>query len=97
MSEDIEFEEEEFTTQFNGGTMLHIAAQTRSHWKWVAGFLVTVIVVVAMDSYFTFLRKQMIDQGITPGDLAALARIGVVYAGLIFIQAAGVFTFIYLV
>ena len=50
----------------------------------------------ASDSYFTYLRKQIIDQGITPGDTAALARIGVIYAVLIVVQAAGVFAFIYL-
>ena len=96
MADDIEFEEEEFTTQFNGRTLLRILAQTKPHWKWVVGFLVTVTFVASLDSYFTFLRKQMIDQGITPGDTAALARIGVLYAVMIFFQAAGVFSFIYL-
>jgi ATP-binding cassette, subfamily B, bacterial len=78
MADEIEFEEEEFTTRFNGQTMLRILAQVRPHWKWVAGFLVTITLVAGMDSYFTFLRKQIIDQGITPGDTAALARIGVI-------------------
>ena len=96
MADEIEFEEEEFTTKFNGQTMLRILAQTRPHWKWVAGFLVTVTLVAGSDAYFTFLRKQIIDLGITPGDTAALARIGVIYAVMIVFQAAGVFTFIYL-
>ncbi len=96
MSDEIEFEEEEFTTQFNGQTILRILAQTRPHWKWVAGFLITVTLVAGLDSYFTFLRKQLIDQGITPGDTTALARIGAIYAVMIFFQAAGVFSFIYL-
>jgi ATP-binding cassette, subfamily B, bacterial len=96
MSDEIEFEEEEFTTQFNGQTIMRILAQTRPHWKWVAGFLVTVTLVAGLDAYFTFLRKQIIDMGITPGDTAALARIGAIYAVMIVLQAAGVFTFIYL-
>ena len=96
MADEIEFEEEEFTTRFNGQTLLRILAQVRPHWKWVAGFLVTITLVAASDAYFTFLRKQIIDQGITPGDTAALARIGVIYAVLIVFQAAGAFTFIYL-
>src|SRR5512136_237495 len=96
MADEIEFEEEEFTTQFNGRTLLRILAQTRPHWKWVVGFLIAVTLVAGLDSYFTFLRKQTIDQGITPGDTAALARIGAVYAVMTVFQAASVFTFIYL-
>jgi len=96
MSDEIEFEEEEFSTQFNGQTLVRIMAQTRPHWKWVVGFLVTVTLVAASDAYFTYLRKQIIDLGITPGDTAALVRIGVIYGVMIIFQAAGVFTFIYL-
>ena len=80
MADEIEFEEEEFTTKFNGQTIIRILAQTRPHWKWVAGFLILITVVAAMDAYLTYLRKQIIDLGITPGDTAALARIGVIYA-----------------
>lgn len=96
MSDEIEFEEEEFTTQFSGQTIRRILAQTKPHWKWVVGFLVTITFVAGLDSYFTFLRKQMIDMGVTPGDTAALVRIGVIYFVMIFFQAAGVFAFIYL-
>ena len=96
MSDEIEFEEEEFSTQFNGQTLVRIMAQTRPHWKWVVGFLVTVTLVAASDAYFTYLRKQIIDLGITPGDTATLVRIGVIYGVMIIFQAAGVFTFIYL-
>ena len=96
VSDEIEFEEEEFTTQFNGQTIIRILAQTRPHWKWVVGFLVTVTLVAASDAYFTYLRKQIIDLGITPGDTAALIRLGVIYGVMIIFQAAGVFAFIYL-
>ena len=96
MADDIEFEEEEFTTQFNGQTMLRILALTKPHWKWVAGFLITITLVAGMDAVFTYLRKQFIDSGITPGDTAALARLGAIYGVMTIIQAAGVFTFIYL-
>jgi ATP-binding cassette subfamily B protein len=96
MADEIEFEEEEFTTQFNGRTMLRILAQTKPHWKWVAGFLVAVTLVAGLDAIFTYLRKQFIDAGITPGDTAALARLGAIYAVVIIFEALGVFTFIYL-
>ena len=96
MANDFEFEEEEFTTQFNGRTFLRILALTRPHWRWVAGFLLTVAVVSAMDSYFTFLSKRIVDEGILAGDRAALVEIMTIYGLLIFVQAAGVFGFIYL-
>ena len=96
MANDAEFEEEEFTTQFNGQTIKRILLQTKPHWKWVAGFLIAVAVVVALDAYFTYTRGLFIDEGITPRDPAALTRLGSLYAVMIVFQAAGVFGFIYL-
>jgi ATP-binding cassette subfamily B protein len=90
------FEEEEFTTQFNGRTVLRILAQTRPHWKWVVGFLVTIVIVSFLDGYFTFLSKQIVDEGIIAGDKAALLMIVTEYALLIVVQAVLVFIFIYL-
>jgi len=90
------FEEEEFTTEFNGQTLLRILAQARPHWKWVVGFLLTVALVSAVDSYFTFLSKRIIDEGILAGDKTALTGIVTVYGSLIVAQAAAVFGFIYL-
>ena len=69
------FEEEEFTTQFNGRTLRRILAQTRPHWTWVAGFLVLITIVSVLDGYFTFLSKRIIDQGILAGDQPALMRL----------------------
>ncbi|HZY44060.1 MAG TPA: ABC transporter ATP-binding protein, partial [Anaerolineae bacterium] len=83
MPDDYEFEEEEFTTQFNGQTLRRILAQTRPHWKWVAGFLIAVGLVVLLDSIFTYLRKQMLDQGITAGDQEALTQIMTIYGLMI--------------
>jgi ATP-binding cassette subfamily B protein len=91
-----EFEEEEFTTQFNGRTILRILAQIKPHWKWVVGFILTVALVSALDSYFTFLSKRIIDEGIVAGDRAALTRIVTSYGLLIVVQASGVFGFIFL-
>jgi ATP-binding cassette subfamily B protein len=91
-----EFEEEEFTTRFSGRTVLRILAQTRPHWRWVVGFLATIALVSTLDSYFTFLGKQIIDLGILPGDMDALIRVVITYGLLIIVQAVGVFGFIYL-
>ncbi|MEJ2556455.1 MAG: ABC transporter ATP-binding protein [Anaerolineae bacterium] len=93
---DFEFEEEEFNAQFNGKTILRILSQTRPHWKWVAGFMLTVAMVSFLDSYFTFLSKRIIDEGIVAGNRAALTRIVITYGSLIVVQASGVLSFIFL-
>jgi ATP-binding cassette subfamily B protein len=93
---DFEFEEEEFSTQFNGRTLLRILRQATAHWHWLIGFLVTIALVSALDSYFTFLSKRIVDEGILAGDKAALSQIVTQYGLLIFVQAAGVFGFIFL-
>ena len=59
-----EFEEEEFDTQFNGRTVLRILAQARPHWRWLVGFVLAIAVVAAVDSYLTFLSKQIVDKSI---------------------------------
>ena len=91
-----EFTEEEYTTQFNGRTVVRILVQTKPHWPWVMGFVLMIATVAALDSYFTFLSKRIIDEGILGRDLATLYRLVTVYAGLIFVQAGAVFGFIYL-
>jgi ATP-binding cassette subfamily B protein len=96
VSDEFEFEEEEFTTQFNGRTLLRILALTKPHWPWVVGFVVAIAAVSALDSYFTFLSKRMIDEGILPGDKEVLTRIVLTYGSLIVVQAAGALGFIYL-
>jgi len=96
VSEEFEFEEEEFTTQFNGRTMLRILALAKPHWPWVVGFLIAVALVSTLDSYFTFLSKQMVDEGIVPGNREVLTRIVLTYGALIVVQAVGVLGFIYL-
>ncbi len=96
MSDEFEFEEEEFTTQVNSRTLLRILAQAKPHWRWMVGFVLAVAFVSALDSYFTFLSKRIVDEGIVTGDKAALLRIVAIYAWLIVIQAVGVFSFIFL-
>jgi len=95
VSDEFEFEEEEFTTEFNGRTLLRILAQVRPHWPWVVGFLVCVASVSALDSYFTYLSKRIVDEGIVAGDRAALTQIVTIYGSLILVSAVAVFGFIY--
>jgi ATP-binding cassette subfamily B protein len=96
VSVDFEFEEEEFTTQFNGQTLLRILAQAKPHWRWLAGFMLAIMAVSGLDSFFTYLSAQMIDQGIVAGDKEVLTRIVLLYGALIVVQSLLVFTFIYL-
>ncbi len=91
-----QFEEEEFTTQFNGQTVRRIAAQARPYWLWVAGFLLLIGLVSFQDALFTYISKLIIDQGIIPGDKERLYQLITFYAGMIVIQALAVFGFIYL-
>lgn len=92
----VEFREEEFSTEFNGQTVLRILGLTKPHWPWLIGFVVTIGVVSALDAYFTFLGKQIIDEGILAGDRVALFQIIRTYALLTIVQVVNVFGFIYL-
>ena len=92
----VEFREEEFSTEFNGQTVLRILGLTKPHWPWLIGFVVTIGVVSALDAYFTFLGKQIIDDGILAGDRVALFQIIRTYALLTLVQVVNVFGFIYL-
>lgn len=88
------FEEEDFTTQFNGRTILRIVRQGLHHWPLMLGFLISISLVSVVDSYFTFLSKRIIDEGILAGDVDALIRIVMQYGAFILVQAVLVFGFI---
>jgi ATP-binding cassette, subfamily B, bacterial len=90
------FEEEEFTTEFNGSTILRILGLIKRHRIWIIGFIAMITLVSVLDSYFTFLSKRIIDEGIVAADPVALRQIVTRYGSLILLQAGGVFGFIYL-
>ncbi|MCL4871162.1 MAG: ABC transporter ATP-binding protein/permease [Anaerolineae bacterium] len=94
--EDAQFEEEEFETQFNGRTVWRVLQQALPYWPRLVGFLSLITLVALLDSVFTYLSKRIIDEGILAQDAAALQSILTTYGLLIFVQAAGVFGFIYL-
>ena len=81
MADNYEFEEEEFNTQFNGGTLRRVLGLLRPHWKWVAGFLVTIAITAFLDSIFTLLSKRMVDEAIIPGNKAILYQTVAIYVG----------------
>lgn len=94
--EDVEFEEDEFETQFNGRTVWRILQQALPYWPRLFSFLGLITLVAGLDSVFTYLSKRIIDEGILGQNAAALQSILTIYASLILVQAAGVFGFIYI-
>jgi len=96
MTDNYEFEEEEFDTEFNGQTIKRVMAQTKPHWPMVVGFLFFISLVAFLESANTYVGKQIIDEGIIPGDTGAVVRFILIYAGLIVLQSIGVYGFIVL-
>jgi ATP-binding cassette subfamily B protein len=92
----IELEEEEYTSPLTMPVFKRIVGLLKPHWRWVIGFLLTIALVSAQDSLFTYLNKIIIDQGIVKKDLNAVWRLATLYGGLQILQAGLVFTFIYL-
>jgi ATP-binding cassette subfamily B protein len=91
-----QWEEEEFEESFDGRTLRRMIGLAARKKLWLAGFVTTVGLVAVSDSVFTYLKKLVIDDAITPGKPESLIGIGALFAGLSLLQAAGVFTFIYL-
>ena len=97
MSEElIELEEEEHTSQLTAPVLKRIVTLLKPHWKWVLGFVITIMLTSVLDAYFTYLNKEIVDTGITLKDRSALTRIAITYGVFQLLQAGFVFTFIYL-
>jgi ATP-binding cassette subfamily B protein len=92
-----EFNEDEYQSRLNNKTFLRIIGLAKPHWRWLVSFIIAIAIVSALDAYFTFLSKQIIDLGILAGNRQALVRIVITYGSLIILQSIGVFSFIYLV
>ena len=93
---EIELEEDEYTSQITGKTLGRILGLTRPHWRWVAGFWTMITFTSILDALFTYLNKNIIDQGIVAQNHQALVRILSLYGGLILVQSVCVFLFIFL-
>lgn len=90
------FQEEEFDTSMNGGTLLRILGLTRPHWKSVAGFVVAIGLVALLEAYLNFLNAQLIDDAILAGNVDRLWQIATIYGVMWIGFAFLVFIFIYL-
>lgn len=96
MSEEYHFEEEDFQTKVTTGTVVRLFGELKPHWPWVLGFLISIGLVSALESYFTFLTKRVIDEGILAGNRDALIAILTEYGLLMVVQVVFVFLFIYM-
>jgi ATP-binding cassette subfamily B protein len=96
MEDFTEFQEEEFSSKLNGKTIRRILAQLKPHWPWVLGFLFMISAVSWLDSYFTYLNKEIIDKGVAFKDIPVIIEIMKRYGLLLLAQAGFVFGFIYL-
>ena len=92
----IELEEEEHTSPLTAPTFRRIVGLLKPHWKWMVGFLAAIILTATQDALFTYINKLMIDQGIVAKNVPVLLKYASIYGGMQLLQAAFVFTFIYL-
>ncbi len=91
----MEFEEEDFTSQVNKSTIWRIARLGLKHWPLMVGFLVFITSVSSIESWHTYLSKQIIDLGIVAQDVAALRHYTLLYLATWPVFVLFVFGFIY--
>ena len=99
MSEDvekIELEEEEHTSQLTMPVLKRIAELLKPHKLWALGFFIAIGITSALDGLFTFINKNIIDQGISAGDTERMLELAAIYGGFIVVQSVMVFGFVYL-
>jgi ATP-binding cassette subfamily B protein len=89
------FDEEEFSTSFNGHTLNRLLAQLKPYRARVTLFLGAVLVLSLAEAYFTFLNKRIIDEAVTPGDAGVLGQLMLNYGILALIAIVAVFAFIF--
>ncbi len=90
------FEEEEFTTTFNGQTFLRLVKELKPVWFYLAGILISIGFTSVFDSLFTYLNKLLVDDGILAGDPSQIRLNLIRYGVLALLQAVFVFAFIVL-
>lgn len=97
MSEDnIELEEEEYTSQLTMPVLKRIFALALPHKYWALGFFIAISIVSVLDGVLTYINKNIIDEGISVGNVDRLMELGVLYGSFIIVQSIMVFIFVYL-
>lgn len=91
------YDEEEYAGQISSKTIRRILGLLKPHRVMGIVFIITIGFTSLLDSYFTYLSKRLIDEGIIAANHQALIQIATTYGTLILIQSAFVFGFIYTV
>ena len=90
-------EEEEFDTRFNGRTLTRILKIISKYWRRAIGFITAILIVSALDAVFTYVTKNIVDNGIVAGSIPGVVKYVTLYGILILVQAVFVFFLIYIV
>lgn len=85
------------STPVKGDILKRLLSVLKPHKKTLAGAMAAIVVTSGLDAYFTYLNKQIIDDGIVAGDRSVLVRLFTMYGAIVLIQAVSVFLFIYLI
>jgi ATP-binding cassette subfamily B protein len=93
----IDLDEEDHTSQLTTPTFMRILGLIKPHWRWMVGFLIAIVFTASLDACFTYINKNMIDQGLAQKSISTLLKYASYYGGLQLIQGISVFIFIYLV
>ena len=97
MPEDnIELEEEEYTSQLTMPVLKRIARLALPHKNWALGFFVAIAIVSVLDGVLTYVNKNIIDQGISVGNVDRMLELAKLYGGFVIVQSVMVFAFVYL-
>ncbi len=88
-------DEEEFTTGFNGKTVLRMFGELRKYWPRVLVFCCLVGLVAVGDGLFTYLNKRIIDEAIVTHDTTRLATIALLFGAIMAGQAFAVFGMVF--
>jgi ATP-binding cassette subfamily B protein len=94
--EKIELEEEEYTSQLTLPVFKRILSLLTPHKQWVIGFFIAIALTSALDGVFTYINKNIIDQGIVARNTERMLELAAIYGGFIALQAVMVFSFVYL-
>ena len=88
-------DEEEFTTGFNGKTVLRMFGIAKPYWRRMLAFCALISAVAVGDGVFTYLNKRIIDEAIANHDASRILPIVLLFGAIVLAQAVGVFGMVF--
>ena len=95
MSSSPHFEEEEYSASFSGPALMRLLKLVLNYRKFVAGYFIGVVGLVAMEGTHIYLGKRILDEGVIPGDFAHVQQLLILWAFISVGVAGFVALFIY--